>query len=520
MDTIPVIDIFAGPGGLGEGFASLKRRRDGIFGIHLSIEKEQFAYRTLKLRSFFRRFETGAAPEDYYSLLRGDLREEELYSRHPEQHAAAEREAWHAELGHSNFPHEVVDKRIRNAVGDSPVWVLIGGPPCQAYSIVGRSRRSILRRNDPAVFEADERHYLYQQYLRILVVHRPPVFVMENVKGLLSSTIEGSRIINRIVEDLREPSLPSGRPVGLSYRLYSFSRKADDLDLFGHPVLDPQDFIIESEAHGIPQARHRVIILGIRSDIGIRPTVLKKRAPMTMQTVIADLPMLRSRLSREADSGENWVDAIRRVKDIVTHPDFDAGVRKAMLQALDAIHSSLPTGDTPLTYQPQRPAELVRDWLRDPRLRHAPNHESRFHMASDLHRYLFVACYAYVHGQSPILADFPKALLPTHSNVSRGVDDRVFADRFRVQLYDRPATTITSHIAKDGHYFIHPDPLQCRSLTVREAARIQTFPDNYLFLGPRTAQYQQVGNAVPPLLARQLAEIVCGVLGRWKQGHT
>ena len=113
-----------------------------------------------------------------------------------------------------------------------------------------------------------------------------------------------------------------------------------------------------------------------------------------------------------------------------------------------------------------------------------------------------------------MLRDFPKALWPKHKNIKNGIENGAFNDRFRVQVESLPATTVTSHISKDGHYYIHPDPSQARSLTVREAARIQTFPDNYFFCGPRTAQYSQVGNAVPPLLARTLAEIVYCLIKR------
>ncbi|MBL0357696.1 MAG: DNA cytosine methyltransferase [Chitinophagaceae bacterium] len=153
-------------------------------------------------------------------------------------------------------------------------------------------------------------------------------------------------------------------------------------------------------------------------------------------------------------------------------------------------------GDISVNYNP--------DWYLDKNIQGISNHQSRSHIKEDLWRYLFVSCFAKVKGHSPTLAEFPALLLPKHKNAGSGD----FANRFKTQISGKPSKTITSHISKDGHYFIHPNPLQCRSLTVREAARIQTFPDNYFFCGPRTQQFHQVGNAVPPLLANKMAKIV------------
>ncbi|MEP6338299.1 DNA cytosine methyltransferase, partial [Parasphingorhabdus sp.] len=147
---------------------------------------------------------------------------------------------------------------------------------------------------------------------------------------------------------------------------------------------------------------------------------------------------------------------------------------------------------------------VLRNWLSGNRNRTLPNHATRGHMESDLARYAFAATFAELYQCSPKAKDYPEALAPKHASWTTGN----FADRFRVQTWNHPSTTITSHIAKDGHYFIHPDPQQRRSLTVREAARLQTFPDDYYFEGNRTQQYVQVGNAVPPLLAYQIALVV------------
>ncbi|PYX55840.1 MAG: hypothetical protein DMG73_16415 [Acidobacteria bacterium] len=206
---IPVVDLFAGPGGLSEGFNAFQDRAGRqAFKTVLSIETDVFAHETLKLRSFFRLFPRKDVPEEYYDHLRGKLERQQLYQSYPEESARADAEAWNAELGNNqSFPSDKIDRRISESLNGAENWILIGGPPCQAYSIAGRSRVIPV---DPEKYEKDQRHFLYKAYLRIIAEHRPSLFVMENVKGILTSEVAGKRIIDRILSDLREP-MPASR---------------------------------------------------------------------------------------------------------------------------------------------------------------------------------------------------------------------------------------------------------------------------------------------------------------------
>ncbi|MBI2516581.1 MAG: DNA cytosine methyltransferase [Opitutae bacterium] len=511
VSPVPVIDLFAGPGGLGEGFSSLSSVNERAFKIKLSIEMNEHAHRTLELRAFVREFPPGKAPAEYYDYLAGNLIREALFAQYPAEAASAAKEAWCAELGGKSAPEDILDRRIKEALGPrTKNWVLIGGPPCQAYSMAGRSR--VIGGEGRAKYDADPRHHLYKHYLRIIAEHRPPVFVMENVKGLLSAKVKEERIFDRILDDLRNPRVAVNSSVkGKTdeYRLMPLVPTEGEL-LGGFYA--PEDFIIRSEQFGIPQARHRLIILGIRSDIATQPDLLATTPEVSVDSVIGDLPRLRSGLSKEDDSPTAWQQAVQELGDAawLQNSSIAPEVREAVLSAIKRISPNLNRGQNyiPGATKPKRHA----DWFCDPRLTGICNHETRGHIRKDLHRYLFAASFAKSKNRSPLLEDLPKQLLPKHENVQAALKETKFNDRFRVQLANRPSTTVVSHISKDGHYFIHYDPTQCRSLTVREAARLQTFPDNYLFEGPRTEQYRQVGNAVPPLLAKQIAKIVADLL--------
>jgi DNA (cytosine-5)-methyltransferase 1 len=507
-----VVDLFAGPGGLAEGFSAVSDRNGNHpFKIVLSVEKEKAAHSTLLLRTFLRQFE-GKFPDEYYAFLKQSTPEPDWENLYPEEWKRANEDAQLLEMGQEESDNVLVGKidQVRRLYGTNTI--LIGGPPCQAYSLVGRARNRGIAGYIP---EDDPKHFLYKNYIDILNRLRPAAFVMENVKGMLSSSINDGLIFKKVLSDLHS--------AGDGYRLVSLTPKIRTQADLIEPTLLPTDFIIRSEDFGLPQARHRVIVVGIRKDVLDKPEaarfdqlIPRWTTTATVADVLQGMPKLRSGLSKD-DSPTKWGKAVKEAaatvcKAVAFLPHEE---RETFRARINECAESASKADKPLSRSALRPAKVgpncsatLTKWLLDPHLGVLPNNETRGHMASDLSRYLYAAVYGELVRVSPKANDFPESLAPEHANWNSGK----FADRFRVQLWEHPSTTITSHISKDGHYFIHPDPEQCRSLTVREAARLQTFPDNYYFKGNRTEQFIQVGNAVPPFLAKQIGDALLALL--------
>lgn len=519
---IQVVDLFAGPGGLGEGFTSLG---DGQrFEIVVSAEKDSKAWQTLRLRAFFRLLKKEKPTHlfEYYNYCNNQTELGEFKPSNETQKLwdAATAEAKCITLG-SDSGNKALDEALNNkkhGLDEKRPWVLIGGPPCQAYSVVGRARNQA---NADYRAEEDHRHFLYKEYLRIIREKQPAVFVMENVKGILSSKVNNERIFSNILRDLSDPHQALHNDgVGKRYHIYSLVTGAhyapgDDVE-----KIDPRAFIIKSEKYGIPQARHRVILLGISEDYlpedASQVTLGIESPEVTVGQVIGDLPRLRSSLTKMADNQENWTAVVQeQINFLRGQIDVSEKIWRTLGDVLTNFKTPKTSGGRRVARAKNKGDGLTKNaqldaWYRDNNLDYWLNHEVRGHMLTDLRRYVFAASYAKLHGFSPKghKGFNIEGLAPAHANWKSGV----FSDRFRVQTENLPATTITSHISKDGHYFIHYDPTQCRSLSVREAARIQTFPDNYFFQGNRTEQFHQVGNAVPPLLASKIAKVVFRLL--------
>lgn len=400
MKKLTFIDVFAGAGGLSEGFV-----KAGFEPI-AHVEMDSHACKTLETRNYYYALKNAGKLEIYNDYLLGRISHDDLAECVPNKVD----NVINASIGDDNTN---IFNRIDELAQDREVDLIIGGPPCQAYSVVGRHRINKLEEDDP-------RNLLYKQYGLFLEKYSPKVFVFENVLGLLSA--DEGRYFYDIKDYFRT----------LGYELDS-------------RVLNTSDY-------GVLQNRKRVILIGWKkgSDFSY-PELIAETNTYTIADVLEDLVYLKpgdqNNITKYASDTNEYLEksAIRNGADFVTQ------------------HVARPHNDRDLEIY----KIAIEKWLNDKeRLRYG---------------------------------DLPERL-KTHKNQNS------FVDRFKVVDINSYSHTVLAHIAKDGHYYIYPNTEQVRSLSVREAARIQSFPDDYYFEGGRSAAFKQIGNAVPPLMALRIAE--------------
>lgn len=398
-----IIDLFAGAGGLSEGF-----RRNGL-DVIAHVEMDTNASLTLKTREAYYYCLENNKINLYKNYIQGKISRDEFYSNIPN---SIFDKVLNYEISNKTFP--TIVEKIDYLLGDEKVSGIIGGPPCQAYSIAGRSRDKDNMENDP-------RNYLYKYYLNFIKYYQPTFFVFENVLGLLSA--KKGKIFENIKKEMQ----------ALGYDIYC-------------NILNSSDF-------GVLQSRKRVIISGWKKECKIsQPVYPKVDKKYSINNLFSDLPsILPGEVNNQYKKSSN--------KCLI-----DLKIRNKNWNIL--------------TYNMCRPLN---------------NNDSNIY-------YKYISIWNEEKRQLKY-DELPYNLI-THKNT------KSFLDRYKVIDGDGISQTIVAHIAKDGHHFIHPDINQCRSITVREAARIQSFPDDYYFESSRTSAFQQIGNAVPPLMA----EIICKVI--------
>lgn len=400
------IDLFAGAGGLSEGFIQAG------FEPVAHVEMNPDAANTLKTRACYHYLRNFQKLSVYRKYERKQITREELYNSVPTSVLSS---VINREISKESIQDIFcqVDKLLTtNPDWNNQVDVIIGGPPCQAYSLVGRAVKEDNMQDDP-------RNFLYQMYCRFLQKYKPKMFVFENVPGLLTAN-KGQHFKN----------------------LKMYMRRV------GYNV-EPRE--LNASDFGVLQNRKRIIIIGWQKNSPYCfPEIPIVQHNYTVNDLFRDLPELQA---GETDNHYRRSKSSKYLKDFGIRADGDV-----------------------LTWHQARP-HLDRD---------RQIYKEAIHLWNDGHQRLRYT-------------DLPDEL-KTHKNLT------AFLDRFKVVEGDTPAChTVLAHISKDGHYFIHPDLKQLRSISVREAARIQSFPDSYYFESSRTAAFTQIGNAVPPLMAKSIA---------------
>jgi DNA (cytosine-5)-methyltransferase 1 len=387
------IDLFAGCGGLSEGFYNCGYKPLA----HLEVDER--ACGTLSkqmIRHGFNDLETKSA------VLQGDIKKTSTIIK--------------------------LKKTINNRIAN----VIVGGPPCQSFSKLGRVR-------DPNSMKLDTRNFLYKEYVNILNFIKPEMFIFENVTGILTQKINGNKIFDHITQDL-----------GRYYRLPT----------------DPKAIILNSVHYGVPQERIRIFIIGVRKDLMLDP-----------QEIYDGIKKTHYGRFEECDHNlEKFVSVEEAISDL---PFLLAG-----------------EGHSPMPYDYKKPNKYLLK-LNKSFQTFVFDHIARNHNELDVKRFRVMAKNRWNFLQ----------LLENRPDLAHK-KRRVFFNSYKVQWWENPSKTIISHLYKDGNQFIHPDYQQARSLTVREAARLQSFPDDFEFCGPRTEQFKQIGNAVPPLMALSIASSI------------
>lgn len=406
------LDIFAGAGGLSEGFL-----RAGYTPV-AHIEMDKAACYTLKTRLAYRWLSDHNQTITYTHYLNREISREEFYAKVPEELLKS---VLNFEISENNL--EVIFQNVDNLLRGKSLDLIVGGPPCQAYSLIGRAR-------DSNGMVGDKRNYLYILYAEFLRKYHPKYFVFENVTGLLSARDTDGMLY---FDKMRKLFKDCG---------YSIEYKR-----------------LNAKDYGVLQNRSRIILIGKRGQHrNFFPQIPETTSTYSVEEVFTDLPKIK------AGEGKYGLTATMHYEG---HYLFDAKIKEYDLEPV-TLHCARPHTEQDLEIY----RKVVQLW----------NKEKK--------RLSYI--------------DLPQRL-QSQANLDS------FLDRFKVVASNLPySQTIVAHIAKDGHYFIHPDVMQNRSLTPREAARLQTFPDNYYFESAsgrpsRTSAFKQIGNAVPVLLAEKIA---------------
>ncbi|UFH36440.1 DNA cytosine methyltransferase [Flavobacterium acetivorans] len=406
-DKLRFIDLFAGASGMSEGF--IKAGFSPVSHIEMNPE----ACQTIKTRAAYHYLKSINKLDFYNKYIKKEINSEEFYREIPEK------------ILNSVLNIEIDDKSIKGIFNkikksENNIDLIIGGPPCQAYSLLGRHQEDI---------EKDPRNKLYIQYGRFLKEFSPKAFVFENVPGMLSAN-KGQHFKNLKTYFKK-----------LGYEVH-------------HDTLNASDY-------GVVQARKRIIIVGWKKEIDLGfPEFEKTVLNFSVNDTFSDLPKLKP--------GEKY--------DVTNYTNS----KNEYLEK-----SGLRNGVDFVT-----------------------QHISRPHNNRDLEIYRRAIEKWDTNNERLKYPDLPEEL-KTHKN------ENSFTDRYKVVNGTGVSHTVVAHIAKDGHYYIHPDIEQCRSISVREAARLQSFPDDFYFEGSRSAAFKQIGNAVPPLMAfaiaKKMKELLCQI---------